>query len=104
MNTLSDPLLDLEPPPPPQSGRAQGWLAGLGVIPIPWVAAGIVSTFLPNPEQSFPWVFTAAFTAMIGWVIYGSFQVPGFRRGAIIGATVTLSIAGALFALLRLAA
>lgn len=84
------------------NGRALGWVSGLGIVVIPWIASGIVSTFLPEPEASFRWVFLAAFVAMIGWIAYGSVRVPRFKRGALLGSAIALGIVGALYALVRL--
>lgn len=84
-------------------GTVLGWLSGLGIVVIPWIASGIVSTFLPEPEASFPWVFLAAFVAMIGWIAYGSSRIPRFRRGAILGSVISLGVFGLIYALLLLA-
>ena len=78
-----------------------GWLSGLGIVVIPWIASGIVSTFLPEPETSFPWVFLAAFVVMVGWIAYGSARIPRFRRGALLGSVIVLGVVGILYALLR---
>lgn len=77
-----------------------GWLSGLGIAVVPWVASGIVSTFLPDPETAFLWVLLAAFVAMVGWIAYGIARIPGFRRGALLGAAISLGVVGLLAALL----
>lgn len=82
-------------------GKVSGWLSGLGIVVIPWIASGIVSTFLPEPETMFPWVLLAAFVAMIGWIAYGSVRIPRFRRGALTGSAIALGAVGLLYALLR---
>jgi len=89
--------------PRTNGGRLWGWLSGLGIVVFPWVAGGIVSTFLPEPETMFPWVLLAAFAAMIGWIAYGIARIPGFRRGALLGSAISLSIAGLLYVLVLLA-
>lgn len=83
------------------SARVWGWLSGLGWFIVPWIAGGIVSTFLPDPEGSFPVVFGVAFVAMTGWLIFGSIRIPGFRPAAMKGAAVAVAIAVLLVALLR---
>ncbi len=82
-------------------GKVLGWLSGLGIVVIPWIASGIVSTFLPEPETSFPWVFLAAFVVMVGWIAYGSARIPRFRRGAVVGSVIVLGVVGILYVLLR---
>ncbi|MEA3511326.1 MAG: hypothetical protein U9R51_07830, partial [Actinomycetota bacterium] len=74
----------------------------LGIVVIPWVASGIVSTFLPEPEKTFQWVFLTAFVAMVGWLTYGIVRIPRFRRGALLGSVIALGIVGVLYALVRL--
>jgi hypothetical protein len=82
-------------------GKVLGWLSGLGIVIVPWIASGIVSTFLPEPETSFQWVFLAAFVAMVGWIAYGSARISRFRQGALMGSMIALSVVGILYALLR---
>lgn len=84
------------------NGRALGWVSGLGIVIIPWIASGIVSTFLPEPEKAFQWVLLAAFVAMIGWIAYASVRLPRFKRGAFLGSAIAMGIVGALYALVRL--
>ncbi len=66
------------------NGRTLGWASGFGIVVIPWIASGIISTFLPEPEASFQWVLLVAFVMMIGWIAYGIALIPRFRRGAIL--------------------
>lgn len=77
-----------------------GWLSGLGIAVVPWVASGIVSTFLPDPETTFLWVLLAALVAMVGWIAYGIVRIPGFRRGALLGSAISLGVVGLLAAVL----
>ncbi len=81
-------------------GKALGWLSGLGIAVVPWVASGIVSTFLPDPETAFLWVLVAALVAMVGWIGYGIARIPGFRRGALLGSAISLGVIGLLAAIL----
>ncbi len=87
----------------PRGGRAWGWVSGLGWLAAPWIAAGIVSTFLPDPERSFPAVFVSTLVAMIGWLVYGSIRIDGFRAAAVKGMVVASAIIAVLVALLRTA-
>lgn len=86
-----------------KNGRVLGWLSGLGIVGIPWLVSGIISTFTPEPESSFLWVFGGAFVAMVGWIVYGIVRVPRFRRGALIGSAIALGIVVALLLALVLA-
>lgn len=87
----------------PDRGNVLGWLSGFGLAIVPWFVAGIVSTFLPDPESMFPVALVVAFAAMVGWVIVGSIRIPRFRRGALIGSTITLAVAGIVRLLLSAA-
>lgn len=96
-------MADLEHPREvPASGGVLGWLSGLGVVAIPWLVSGIVSTFLPDPEASFAWILLAACGVMLGWIVYGIVRIPRFAKGALIGSAITIGIVLALFLLLRL--
>jgi len=90
------------PDAPAGSGGVLGWLSGLGIVVIPWLVSGVVSTFLPEPESSFLWVMLAAFVAMVGWIVYGIIRIPRFAKGALIGSAIALATVGVLAALLRL--
>ncbi len=89
-----------------RNGRALGWLSGLGLLIFPWIAAGVLATVatMVGPEsweadRSFPWLLLATVVAGLGWVIYGSLRIPGFRRSALPGAAIALTLMGAGFAL-----
>ncbi|HZJ47901.1 MAG TPA: hypothetical protein VFD97_02555 [Acidimicrobiia bacterium] len=82
-------------------GRVLGWLSGLGIVAVPWIVSGIISTFTPEPESSFLWVFLVAFVAMVGWIIYGIVRLPRFRKGALLGSAIALSVVLLLFVLLH---
>jgi len=84
------------------NGRVLGWVSGLGIVIIPWIGSGIVSTFLPEPEKAFQWVLLVTFVAMIGWIAYGSVRIPRFRRGALLGSAIALGIVGLLYVIVRL--
>jgi hypothetical protein len=80
------------------SGRVLGLLSGLGVAFVPWVAACVLSTVGEmvggeawSPETTFPWLALGAFVAMLGWLAYGGARIPGFRRGALLGAALALA-------------
>jgi len=83
-------------PPDGGTGRVLGWLSGFGLVFFPWVAAGVVSTFLPEPETAFPLVLAGAFAVMVVWIVYGVFRIPRFARGALIGAGIVLGVLAAL--------
>ena len=94
-----------------RSGRVLGWLSGLGLLVFPWIAAGVLATAatMVGPEsweadRSFPWLLLATVVVGLGWVIYGSLRIPGFRRGALPGATIALALMGAGFLLVWLLA
>ncbi len=76
---------------------ALGWISGLGLAVAPWLVAGVISTFLPDPESMFPPTFVAAFVGMVAWIIFGSIRLPGFRRGALIGSAISAGLTGALY-------
>jgi len=63
--------------------------------------SGIISTFTPEAESSFLWVFLVAFVAMVGWIIYGIVRLPRFRKGALLGSAIALSVVLLLFVLLH---
>ncbi len=84
---------------PARDGRILGWISGLGILIVPWIVSGTVSTFTPEPESWFPWVFLVAFVAMVGWIVYGIVRLPRFRTGALMGSAIALGLVVALFAL-----
>lgn len=87
---------------PDDTGRVLGWVSGLALLIVPWIVAGMLATAVTmvgpdswDAESTFPWLLLVAFAAGIGWIIYGSVRIRGFRRGAFPGATVALTtIAG----------
>ncbi len=89
---------------PARDGRILGWISGLGIVAVPWIVSGIVSTFTSEPETWFPWVFFVAFVAMVGWIVYGIVHFPGFRRGSLIGSAIALGVVVVLLGLLILTA
>ncbi len=84
------------------SNATLGWISGLGLAVVPWFLAGVVSTFTSDPESFFPTALTVAFVAMVGWIVLGAIRIPGFRRGALIGSTISLALVGALRLILLL--
>lgn len=88
--------------PRTQDGRVLGWISGLGLLLVPWIIAGIISTFMPEPEAAFPWVFGFGLVAMGAWIGFGSWRIPGFRRGGLMGSAMTLGVFAVLFGILFL--
>ena len=84
----------------PTTGTTLGWVSGFGLAIGPLLVAGIVSTFLPDPESMFPVAYAVAFAGMAGWIIYGSIRIPRFRKGALLGSAITLAVAVAVRLLL----
>jgi hypothetical protein len=79
------------------AGRVAGWLSGLGLVVVPWLLAGVLSTLGGlaggeswDPERTFPWWLLAAVLLMLGWLAVGSLRVAGFRRGAAWGAAIAV--------------
>ncbi len=81
--------------------RVWGWLSGLGLGAVPWLIAGVISTFSGDPEATFPWALAAGFALMVGWITYGSVRIRGFRRGALVGSALVLGSSALLWAILR---
>jgi hypothetical protein len=87
---------------PEDPGRVLGWVSGLALLIVPWIVAGMLATAVTmvgpdswDAESTFPWLSLVAFAAGIGWIIYGSVRIRGFRRGAFPGTAVALTtIAG----------
>lgn len=84
-----------------RSGRVLGWLSGLGLLVLPWIAAGVLATVgtMGGPEswdaeRTFPWLLLVTLVAGLGWVVYGCVPISGFRRGALPGAAVRDSADG----------
>jgi Ni/Fe-hydrogenase subunit HybB-like protein len=89
-----------------RTGCVLGWLSGLGLLVAPWIAAGVLATISTmvgpeawDAEHTFPWLLTGALAAGLGWVVYGSVRISGFRRGAMPGAVIALLVFGAIYLL-----
>ena len=89
-----------------RTGRVLGWLSGLALLVVPWIAAGLLATVgtMVGPEgwdaeRAFPWLLLAALVAGLGWVVYGSVRISGFRRGALPGAAIALVVIGGIYVL-----
>jgi len=86
-----------------KNGQAFGWISGLGAVIIPWIVAGVGSSFAGtisqdwNPEITFPKFLLGAVAAMIIWLIYGSVLIPGFRRGALIGSSISFGFVAVIY-------
>lgn len=90
------------------NGRVLGWISGLALLIAPVAIAGILATAgtMVGPdswyaESTFPWLLLVAFSAGIGWVVYGSARIEGFRRGAVPGTTVALTAITGVYLLTR---
>ncbi len=88
------------------TGRTLGWLSGLGLLVVPWIAAGMLSTIGAlagqeawGAERTFPWLLLGTVVAGLGWVAYGSVRILGFRRGALPGTAIALVVVGAIYLL-----
>lgn len=86
--------------PPTGNGPALGWISGLGWPFLAWLLAGIVSTFTPEPESTFPAVLAGSVVAVIAWLVLGSIRIVGFKRGAVRGALISLGLGLVLWAVL----
>ncbi len=80
-------------------GRVLGWLSGLGLLVVPWIAAGVLATLGTmvgpeswNAERTFPWVLLVTFVGGLGWVAWGSVRISGFRQGAVPGTLIALAV------------
>ena len=90
--------------PGERDARVLGWLSGLALLVVPWIAAGVLATVgtMVGPEswdaeRTFPWLLLAALVACLGWVVYGSVRISGFRRGALPGAAIALVVIGGIY-------
>ncbi len=90
-------------PPEERDARVLGWLSGLGLLVVPLMAAGVLATVgtMVGPESwsaesTFPWLLLATLLGGVGWVVYGSIRIRGFRGGALPGAAITLLVIGGL--------
>jgi len=89
-----------------RTSRVLGWVSGLGLLVVPWIAAGIFATIgtMGGPggwdaERTFPWLLLGAFVGGLGWITYGSVRIRGFRRGAVPGTAIALVLVGAIYLL-----
>jgi hypothetical protein len=90
-----------------RAGRVLGWLSGLALLVVPWVAAGVLATVgtMVRPdrwdaESTFPWLLLATLVGGLGWVVYGSVRISGFRRGALPGAAIAVLVMGVIYLLI----
>ncbi len=95
-----------EPVDHERPARVLGWLSGLGLLVVPWVAAGVLATLgtMVGPEswdaeRTFPWLLPVGFVAGLGWIVFGSLRIRGFRRGALPGTAIALAVVGGIYAL-----
>jgi len=89
-----------------RTGRVLGWLSGLGLLVVPWIAAGLLATIATmvgpggwDAEHTFPWLLLGSLVGCLVWVTYGSVRISGFRRGALPGAAIALVVVGAIYLL-----
>lgn len=89
-----------------RTGRVLGWLSGLGLLVVPWIAAGLLATIATmvgpggwDAERTFPWLLLGSLVGCLVWVAYGSVRISGFRRGALPGAAIALVVVGAIYLL-----
>ena len=88
--------------PRTQDGRILGWISGLGLPFAPWIVAGIISTFTPDPEAVFPWGVAVGFVATAAWIGFGSWRIPRFRKGGLMGSAIALGVLAVLLGVLVL--
>ncbi len=88
------------------AARVLGWLAGLGLLVVPVIVAGVLATIgtMVGPEswsaeRTFPWLLLVAFVADLCCLVYGSVRISGFRRGALRGAAIALLVGGGIYTL-----
>ena len=89
-----------------RTGWVLGWASGLALLVAPWIVAGVLATVATmvrpdgwEAESTFPWLLLVAFMVGLGWVIYGSVRIRGFRRGAIPGTAVALTVIAGIYLL-----
>jgi len=87
-----------------RTGQVLGWLSGLALLIVPGIVAGVLATVGTmvgpeswEPETTFPWLLLAAFVIGLGWVVYGSVRISGFRRGALPGTAIALAVIGGIY-------
>ena len=86
-------------PTKPLPGRMYGWLSGVGLLIVPWIMAGVISTFSGDPESFFPKALLGVFVVMVGWLVYGCARIPGFRRPALLGSAFAVAVVAFLYLL-----
>ncbi len=89
------------------NARILGWLSGLGLLVLPWLAAGVLATIATvlgpeswNAERTFPWFLLAGLVAGLGGILYVSVRSRGFRAGAVPGTAIALTVMAVVFVLL----
>jgi hypothetical protein len=87
---------------PREGPRVWGWLSGLGLGVVPWLAAGAISTFSGDPEATFPWALGAGLVLMAGWIVVASARFRGFGPAALAGSAIALCASALLWAILVL--
>ncbi len=82
-----------------RAARVLGWVSGLALLVVPWIAAGVLATVgtMVGPasweaERTFPWLLLAAFLGGLGGIAYGSVRISGFRGGALPGAAIAMLV------------
>ena len=89
-----------------RTNRVIGWLSGLGLLVVPWIAAGVLATVATmvgpeswDAETTFPWLVLATLAVGLGGIAYGSLRISGFRRGALPAAAIALVVIGGIYLL-----
>lgn len=92
-----------------RTGRLLGWLSGLALLVVPWIAAGVLATVATmvgpgswDAESTFPWLLLATLVLGLGWVVYGSVRIGGFVRGALPAVAIALVVIGGIYVLVVL--
>ena len=86
-----------------------GWLAGLGLLVVPWVAAGILATLGAlvgpeswEPERTFPWLLLVTLVVGLSGIALGSVRNKCFRRGALPATAIAVLVIAAVVLALAL--